>query len=127
MAVNQACRWLNTLCWDTSIDCCDRDFADAWEMAFSELALWLHQNPTAIINAGGGAQQGTYTSKQQLGDLVQEFRAYPAAAATTESRVSPKAPLVLQTGTMVGRHPWLLAADQLEGHQAFHPGEEELR
>ena len=81
------------------LNCCDRDFAEAWEMAFSELALWLHQNPTAIISAGGGAQQGTYTSKQQLGDLVQEFRAYPAAAATTESRVSPKAPLVLQRAT----------------------------
>ena len=66
-------------------------------MAFSELALWLHQNPTAIISRGGRAQQGTYTSKQQLGDLVQEFRAFPVAAGvTTEQRVSPKAPLILQ-------------------------------
>ena len=102
VAVAQACRWLNTLCWDISLDCCDQDFAVAWEMAFSELALWLHQNPTAIINTGGGATQGTYISKQQLGDLVQEFRAFPSAAGSTESRVSPKAPLVLQ------KAPWLV-------------------
>ena len=105
VAVDQACRWLNTLCWDTSIDCCDKDFAYAWEMAFSELALWLHQNPTAIISAPAAAgQQGTYISKQQLGDLVQEFRAYPSGATveTVTSRVSPKAPLILQ------KAPWLV-------------------
>ena len=101
--MDQACRWLNTLCWDTNIDCCDRSFADAWEMAFSELALWLHQNPTAIISGTGGAQQGTYTSKQKLGDLEVEFRAFPVAAGvTTEQRVSPKAPLILQ------KAPWLV-------------------
>lgn len=103
VAVDQACRWLNTLCWDTNIDCCDRSFADAWEMAFSELALWLHQNPTAIISGTGGAQQGTYTSKQKLGDLEVEFSAFPVAAGvTTEQRVSPKAPLILQ------KAPWLV-------------------
>ena len=76
VAVDQACRWLNTLCWDTNIDCCDRSFADAWEMAYSELALWLHQNPTAIISGGSAQAAGTFIKRQKLGDL--ENRVCPA-------------------------------------------------
>ena len=118
VAVNQACRWLNTLCWATELNCCDRDFAEAWEMAFSELALWLHQNPDAII--GGPAaqtQQGTFVKRQKLGDLEIEMAQLTGAAATpTTGKVSPKAPLLLQKAPLVHRHPRLLAADQLR-HQ----------
>lgn len=104
-ALTMACRWLGTLCWDASLDCCDKDFINAWIMASSELALALHQNPTAIIGgAAAQAQQGTYVSMQKLGDLEQRFAAYPAGAdvKTETGRVSEKAPIVLR------KFPWLV-------------------
>ena len=57
------------------------------------LAYQLVVNPDAITGTpggGGGAAAGTFVSKQQLGDLVQEFSAFPEAkpAATT----APAAP-----------------------------------
>ena len=105
IAGDQACRWLKTLCWDTSLDCCDRDFADAWEMAYSELALWLHQNPEAIISGPPDtSQQGTFTKRQKLGDLeieIAQLTGGAAAAPTGMGPVGPKAPLILQ------KAPWL--------------------
>ena len=44
------------------------------------LAYQLVVSPDAITGqpgGGGGAAAGTYVSKQQLGDFVQEFAAYP--------------------------------------------------
>ena len=108
VAVNQACRWLNTLCWDITLDCCDRDFAYAWEMAFSELALWLHQNPAAIITGPGDTQSGTFVSKQKLGDLEINYDQFSSslggasASTTLRPRVSRQAPLILQ------KAPWLV-------------------
>ena len=55
------------------------------EWAEVVLALQLHQNPNAIIPpaGGGGGSAGTYVSKNQLGDLVQEFSEYSSANNAT--------------------------------------------
>jgi hypothetical protein len=55
------------------------------EWAEVVLALQLHQNPNAIIPpaGGGGGAAGTYVSKNQLGDLVQEFSEYSSANNAT--------------------------------------------
>ena len=124
VATNQACRWLNTLCWDISIDCCDRDFADAWEMAFSELALWLHQNPTAIIS---GLRRRPSRARSQSGRSLGIWRSSTAQLRVTLPRRrtaagEPEGAVDSAEGTMVDRHPWLLAADQLR-HQ---PGAAEV-
>jgi hypothetical protein len=73
------------------------------KQAEMELAWQLSQNPEAITGpAGGGstAQTGTYVSKQQLGDLVQEFSAYPAGASTDDC-TNCNDPKVIST------FPWL--------------------
>ena len=54
------------------------------------IALQLHQNPNAIIPpaGGGGGSAGTYVSKNQLGDLVQEFSEYSNAGNATSGDCS---------------------------------------
>lgn len=126
-AVDAACRWLRTLCFDPLAVCCGdensrtevellADFALAWEMAFSELALMLFQHPDALVSGppttgggggGGGAAAGTFTKRQKLGDLEVEydqFSSSTAAAAATTSAGDPRltnAPKILRT------FPWL--------------------
>jgi len=72
------------------------------------LALNLATNPDAItgpIGGGGGATQaGTFVSKQQLGDLVQEFSAYPTGESGTDSCVDCATPDV------IAKFPWLKSA-----------------
>ena len=72
------------------------------------LALNLATNPDAIsgpIGGGGGATQaGTFVSKQQLGDLVQEFSAYPSGETSTDSCVDCSTPAV------IAKFPWLKGA-----------------
>lgn len=68
------------------------------------LAYQLVVNPDAITGApggGGGAVAGTYVSKQQLGDLVQEFSAFPASEAGSNDCTSCSNPEVID------KFPWL--------------------
>jgi hypothetical protein len=69
------------------------------------LALNLATSPDSIngpIGGGGGATQaGTYVSKNQLGDLVQEFSAYPSNDSGTDSCIDCSTPGVIAT------YPWL--------------------
>ena len=101
LALKEAYRWLDTLCWKDE-DCCGRDFEHAFLAAVAELALALHTNPTAIIGAPSSGTTGEVKS-QKLGDLSIEF--YQAReGATSTGRVGSKAPLILQ------RFPWLFDA-----------------
>lgn len=93
VAVAEACRWLHTLCFDEDADCCnDHAFATAWATAFSELALWLQQNPSGIIGADDPQR---FVTKEKLGDLEVAY------SRVEQSRVRADAPLLLQ------RVPWL--------------------
>ena len=69
------------------------------------LALNLATNPDAItgpIGGGGGATSaGTFVSKQQLGDSVQEFSAYPSGESGTDSCIDCSTPGV------IAKFPWL--------------------
>ena len=68
------------------------------------LSYQLVVNPDAITGApggGGGAVAGTYVSKQQLGDLVQEFSAFPSGEASSNDCTSCSNPEVID------KFPWL--------------------
>ena len=68
------------------------------------LALNLATNPEAItgpIGGGGGTAAGTFVSKQQLGDLVQEFSAYPSGESSNNDCVDCSTPGV------IAKFPWL--------------------
>jgi hypothetical protein len=68
------------------------------------LAIQLHQNPNAIIPpaGGGNTQAGVFVSKNQLGDLVQEFTEYSnsdsASANDCTSCGNPE---------LINKFPWL--------------------
>ena len=50
-----------------------------------ELAYQLSQNPAALQpGPPTGGAEGTYVSKQQLGDLVQEFSAFPSGTTASD-------------------------------------------
>jgi hypothetical protein len=93
--LNEAQRWLASLCWDETKDCCGRDFQDAYLSAVCELALALSANPTAII---GGGSSGGAIKKAQLGGLSVEYFEGGAGAQT----VNAKAPAVIRA------FPWLM-------------------
>ena len=67
------------------------------------IALQLHQNPNAIIPpaGGGGGSAGTYVSKNQLGDLVQEFSEYSNAEAAANDCSDCNNP------ELINAMPWL--------------------
>ena len=68
------------------------------------LAYQLVVNPDAITGTpggGGGAAAGTYVSKQQLGDLVQEFSAFPSGESASNDCTSCANPEV------ISKFPWL--------------------
>ena len=67
------------------------------------LAIQYDQNPGSFpgTDSGGTTQTGTYVSKQQLGDLVQEFSAYPAGQTDTNHCSSCNDPIIIQ------KFPWL--------------------
>ena len=68
------------------------------------IAYNLLVNPEMITGTpggGGGAAAGTYVSKQQLGDLVQEFSAYPSGDTGGDSCVDCSTPDV------IAKLPWL--------------------
>ena len=71
--------------------------------AVHELAYQLSQSPGALqpAAAGSGGAAGTFVSKQQLGDLVQEFSAFPSGASTSSDCSSCSDPLV------ISKFPWL--------------------
>lgn len=69
-----------------------------------ELAYQLIANPDAITGqpgGGGGASAGTYVSKNQLGDLVQEFSAYPSGEQSSNDCTDCSNPEV------INKFPWL--------------------
>ena len=68
------------------------------------LAYQLVVNPDAITGqpgGGGGAAAGTFVSKQQLGDLVQEFSAFPNGEQSSNDCTSCANPEV------ISKFPWL--------------------
>ena len=68
------------------------------------IALQLHQNPNAIIPpaGGGGGSAGTYVSKNQLGDLVQEFSEFSNASNATANDCSD-----CNNPQLINAMPWL--------------------
>jgi hypothetical protein len=69
-----------------------------------ELAYQLINNPDAITGApggGGGTAAGTYVSKNQLGDLIQEFSAYPSGEQSSNDCTDCSNPEV------INKFPWL--------------------
>ena len=69
-----------------------------------ELAYQLINNPDAITGApggGGGVAAGTFVSMQKLGDLEQQFSAYPAGEQSSNDCIACDTPDVIST------FPWL--------------------
>ena len=69
-----------------------------------ELAYQLIADPNAITGqpgGGGGTAAGTYVSKNQLGDLVQEFSAYPSGEQSSNDCTDCSTPAV------IAAFPWL--------------------
>ena len=68
------------------------------------IAYNLLINPEMITGTPGGGsttQAGTFVSKNQLGDLVQEFSAYPGGESSTNDCVDCSTPEV------ISKLPWL--------------------
>ena len=68
-----------------------------------ELAYQLIANPDAITGqpgGGGGTAAGTYVSKNQLGDLVQEFSEYSSADSGADCSDC-------STPEVINKFPWL--------------------
>ena len=123
IAIVQACRWLETvdyggsrctttqaLAWPRSGATCDSVEAvctmipKGVKTAQMLLAYQLVVNPDAITGApggGGGAAAGTYVSKNQLGDLVQEFSEYSGDAGSGSDCTDCSNPEV------INKFPWL--------------------
>jgi hypothetical protein len=115
IALAEATKWLETLCWKG--EKCDPNQPFAWPrkidaagccasavcttlptaviQAVAELALALHQNKTAII---GTSSSGGTIKRAQLGGLSVE---YADGSASLTTRYGPNAPFILQ------RFPWL--------------------
>ena len=69
-----------------------------------ELAYQLLSNPDAITGApggGGGVAAGTYVSMQKLGDLEQQFSAYPSGEQSSNDCSDCSNPEV------INKFPWL--------------------
>ena len=69
-----------------------------------ELAYQLINNPDAITGApggGGGVAAGTFVSMQKLGDLEQQFSAYPAGEQSSNDCIDCGTPEV------INKFPWL--------------------
>ena len=122
VAIIQACRWLQTidyagtrctpqaLAWPRSGATCDGFEATCSvipaeiKQAQCLLAYNLVVNPNLITGTPGGGgttQAGVYVSKQALGDLVQEFSAFPSGDAGGDSCVDCAPPAV------IAALPWL--------------------
>ena len=92
--LNEAQRLLGELCFDEDKECCGKKLTDVWTGVVSELALALQKNPTAIT--GGGSSKEIKSAS--LGGLSVTY----ADGASSSTKVSTKAPLVLQA------FPWLV-------------------
>lgn len=124
IALQEATRWLETLCWygekcdpvqplqwPRKLDvngCCGAASCTALPTeivaATCELALVLHQNQGSLITAPAAGQAGIFTKRQKLGDLEVEFDQFAAGTAGASAGGSGQ-PLVIKT------YPWL--ADML--------------
>ena len=92
--LNEAQRLLGQLCFDETKDCCGKKITDVWTEAVSETALALQKNPTAITSGGSSKE----IKSASLGGLSVTY----ADGASTTSKVSSSAPLLLQA------FPWLV-------------------
>ena len=130
IALVNACRWLDTvdfggsrcdpsttdskspqaLMWPRSGVSCDGVAATCTfipkeiKEAQILIAYNLVSNPEMITGSPGGGgttQAGTFVSKQQLGDLVQEFSAFPSGEGGGDSCVDCSTPAV------IAKLPWL--------------------
>jgi hypothetical protein len=102
LLLTEAERWLRGLCPNPDAEGCCGVFSDAWAAAVSELALAIHQNPTAIIGGAAAAGPVGEVKSQKLGDLSIEFyQSRSGEAPVQASRYGPRAPLVLRA------LPWL--------------------
>ena len=122
LSLIQATRWLETidyggtrckatqrLKWPRLGATCDGVTSDCsgipYQIQEAEvmLAIQYDQNPSSFpgTDTGGNTQTGTFVSKQQLGDLVQEFSAYPAGQTDTNHCSSCNDPIIIQ------KFPWL--------------------
>ena len=118
-ALKEATRWLETLCykgekcsdtqelkWPRKVDatgCCDAAVCTALPPqmveATCELALALHNNPTAITGAATSA--GTGAVKRQKLDVLEVEYFDSGGSSSSSSRYGKAAPFVLQA------FPWL--------------------
>jgi len=130
IALVNACRWLDTvdfagtrcdpsttdasspqaLSWPRSGATCDGVAATCTfipkevKQAQILIAYNLVINPELITGTpggGGGAAAGTYVSKNQLGDLVQEFSAFPSGEQSRNDCVDCATPAI------IAALPWL--------------------
>ena len=130
IAIVSACTWLETIDWEgtrctPSSDDENLPQALSWPRSGAScdgvaatctmippdvkraqmlLSYQLVVNPDAITGApggGGGAQAGTYISKNQLGELVQEFSAFPGGEQSSNDCTSCANPEVIT------KFPWL--------------------
>ena len=122
LSLIQATRWLETISyggnrcqatqrlkWPRTGATCDGVTSDCsgipYQIQEAEvmLAIQYDQNPSSFpgTDTGGNTQTGTFVSKQQLGDLVQEFSAYPAGQTDTNHCSSCNDPIIIQ------KFPWL--------------------
>jgi hypothetical protein len=100
--LSEAQTWLNALCWDPKTDCCGNEFDAAYTRAVSELALALHQSPTALIGGAASTAVTGAVKRQKLGDMEVEY--HPVSSGSSTATAAPgttKGPLVLRT------FPWL--------------------
>jgi hypothetical protein len=101
LMLTEAERWLRGLCPNPDAVGCCGDFATQWTIAVSELALAIHQSPTAIISGAASAGTVGEVKRVKLGDLEREFFQAREGQVVQSGRYGPKAPLVLQA------FPWL--------------------
>ena len=105
-ALPQALKWPRSGATCDGVEATCAFIPTAIKNATAVLAVNLSANPEAItgpIGGGGGnTQSGVYISKNQLGDLVQEFSAYPSGdSGGGNDCVTCSTPIVIE------KFPWL--------------------
>ncbi len=95
--MQEAFRLLNQIAYNQEASCPGGSFADNWIIANSELALALHNNPTAIYGGtvADSSAQGAL-KKNKLGGLEQEFYDIKDGQVVNTGRFGPASPIVLQ-------------------------------
>lgn len=100
-SLTEAQVWLGQLCWDEKATCCGNTFDTSYTRAVSELALAIHDNPTALISTGVSTSGPVGAVKRQKLDALEIEYFEPSSSSASGSGGSGKGPLVLRT------FPWL--------------------